>query len=77
MAYLLRGLVLIMFLSVNLTIAVAHDWVNIGLSHIQIAIPTFLYTIFAQAFAMFYFIVFMMQSLLRGRQFLGRFLCLY
>ncbi|MAE57641.1 MAG: hypothetical protein CME69_02110 [Halobacteriovorax sp.] len=56
MAYLLRGLVLIMFLSVNLTIAVAHDWVNIGLSHIQIAIPTFLYTIFAQAFAMFYFI---------------------
>ncbi len=56
MAFLLRGLILIMFLSVLLTTGVAHGWFDVGLSHIQIAIPTFLYTIFAQAFVMFYFI---------------------
>ena len=56
MAYLLRGLILIMFLAVNLTAAVALGWVSFELSHIQLAIPTFLYTIFAQAFVMFYFI---------------------
>ena len=56
MAYLLRSLILIMILSVGLTTAVAHGFIQMKLSHIQLAIPTFIYTIFAQAFVMFYFI---------------------
>lgn len=56
MAYLLRSLILIMLLSVGLTASVALGFFAFPLSHIQIAIPTFIYTIFAQAFVMFYFI---------------------
>lgn len=56
MAYLLRSLILLMLLSVTLTVCVALNLVDVSLSHIQIAIPTFIYTIFAQAFVMFYFI---------------------
>ncbi len=56
MAYLLRALILIMFLGSILTIGLAHSWFTLSFSHIQVAIPFFLYTIFAQAFVMFYFI---------------------
>lgn len=56
MAYLLRSLILLMLLAVLLTTALALHWVTLSLSHIQVAIPTFIYTIFAQAFVMFYFI---------------------
>lgn len=56
MAYLLRSLILLMVLAVLLTASLAHGYITMEFSHIQIAIPTFLYTIFAQAFVMFYFI---------------------
>lgn len=56
MAYLLRTLVFIMILSIFLTVAQAMGWVDTGYGHIALAIPTYLYTIFAQAFVMFYFI---------------------
>lgn len=56
MAYLLRGLILIMVASVILTVGLALGVVTLPLNHIQVAIPTFIYTIFAQAFVMFYFI---------------------
>ena len=45
-----------MMLAVMTTFASAMGWVDLGLGHIQLAIPTFLYCIFAQAFVMFYFI---------------------
>lgn len=56
MAYLLRSLITIMLLGVSLTVCVALRFFEFPLSHIQIAIPAFIYTIFAQAFVMFYFI---------------------
>lgn len=56
MAYLLRGLLLLMVAGVILTMLTAFGLVELSLNHIQIAIPVFLYTIFAQAFVMFYFI---------------------
>ena len=57
MAYLLRTLILIMFLSILLTIGLALGVLHIqNFSHIKVAIPSFIYTIFAQAFVMFYFI---------------------
>jgi hypothetical protein len=56
MAYLLRALILLMVFGVTLTILLAFHLVDIGLGHIQVAIPTYIYTIFAQAFVMFYFI---------------------
>lgn len=56
MAYLLRTLIVLMFLSIILTALVALKIVHLSFSHIQIAIPAFIYTIFAQAFVMFYFI---------------------
>lgn len=56
MAYLLRTLILIMVGGLVLTIALAHGVIELELGHIQVAIPVFLYTIFAQAFVMFYFI---------------------
>jgi hypothetical protein len=34
----------------------AFGWVNIGFSHIQLAIPSFMFVMFIQAFVMFYFI---------------------
>jgi len=39
-----------------LTAGVALGWFPIQFGHIQLAIPTFLFTIFIQAFVMFYFI---------------------
>lgn len=56
MAYLLRFLLVIMLGGVLLTIAVALGWMHIDFGHIQLAIPTFMYVIFIQAFVMFYFI---------------------
>lgn len=45
-----------MVVGIGLTMALAHGWVVMELSHIHAAIPAFIYTIFAQAFVMFYFI---------------------
>ena len=56
MANLLRTLILIMISAVLLTIATALGWADFSLTHIQLAIPTFIFVIFAQAFVMFYFI---------------------
>ncbi len=56
MAYLLRVLLFIMFIGVFLTVGTALNILDLGFSHIQLAIPTFLFTIFIQAFVMFYFI---------------------
>lgn len=56
MAYLLRALILIMFIGILFTSLLAMRWINYPMSHIQVAIPAFIYTIFAQAFVMFYFI---------------------
>lgn len=56
MAYLLRFLLLLMVASVTLTILVARGHVDIEFGHIQLAIPTFMYVMFIQAFVMFYFI---------------------
>lgn len=56
MAYLLRGLILLMVLGMILTISTALALIELPMGHIQISIPTFIYTIFAQAFVMFYFI---------------------
>lgn len=57
MAYLLRTLIIIMLASILLTALIALKILHIEhFGHIQIAIPAFLYTIFAQAFVMFYFI---------------------
>ncbi len=56
MAYLLRFLIVVMVLGITLTATVALGWLDIGFGHIQLAIPTFMYVIFIQAFVMFYFI---------------------
>jgi hypothetical protein len=56
MAYLLRGLLVIMVSGIVLTTALALDWVSLPQSHIQTAIPSFIFLIFIQAFVMFYFI---------------------
>jgi len=56
MAYLLRALIVIMLSAICLTVIVALNWIELEFSHIQLAIPAFIYTIFAQAFVMFYFI---------------------
>lgn len=56
MAYLLRFLLVLMVAAVLTTISVALGWLSISFGHIQLAIPTFLYVIFIQAFVMFYFI---------------------
>lgn len=56
MAYLLRTLIVIMFVSIMLTALLALKLISLPFGHIQLAIPTFIYTIFAQAFVMFYFI---------------------
>jgi hypothetical protein len=45
-----------MVAGICLTTSVALGWVDVGYAHIHLAIITFLYTIFAQAFVMFYFI---------------------
>jgi ABC-type multidrug transport system fused ATPase/permease subunit len=56
MAYLLRFLIVIMVLGIALTAVVAMGWLDVGFGHIQLAIPTFMFVIFIQAFVMFYFI---------------------
>jgi hypothetical protein len=56
MAYLLRGLLVIMVSGIVLTTALALQWVSLPQSHIQTAIPSFIFLIFIQAFVMFYFI---------------------
>jgi hypothetical protein len=56
MAYLLRALILVMVAGILLTAFTALGWVTVPFSHIQLALPSFLYLIFAQAFVMFYFI---------------------
>jgi hypothetical protein len=56
MAYLLRTLIVLMILALFLTALLALKIVHLPFGHIQTAIPTFIYTIFAQAFVMFYFI---------------------
>ncbi|MDA9189461.1 hypothetical protein N9O57_00625 [bacterium] len=56
MAYLLRSLLTIMFLGLGLVTCSALAFVELSMSHISLAIPVFIYTIFAQAFVMFYFI---------------------
>lgn len=56
MAYLLRTLLLLMVTAVGLTLATALGWINIQYTHIELAIPTIFYTIFTEAFVMFYFI---------------------
>lgn len=56
MAYLLRFLLIIMVGGIALTSGVALNWFSLNYSHIHLAIPTFMFTIFIQAFVMFYFI---------------------
>ena len=56
MAYLLRTLILIMIGSITLTALIGMGVVSFSFSHIELAIASFLFTIFAQAFVMFYFI---------------------
>ena len=56
MYYLLRILLILMLLAIGLTMAGAMSPINLPLGHIQLAIIAFLYTIFIQAFVMFYFI---------------------
>ncbi len=56
MANLLRTLNIIMLIGILITILSAFDKIDFTLNHIQLAIPVFIYTIFAQAFIMFYFI---------------------
>jgi ABC-type multidrug transport system fused ATPase/permease subunit len=56
MAYLLRFLLIGMLFAIILTTSTALGWLNLEFGHIQLAIPTFLYVIFIQAFVMFYFI---------------------
>jgi hypothetical protein len=56
MAYLLRFLLVVMIVVISTTVAVALGWLYFGYGHIQLAIPSFMYVIFIQAFVMFYFI---------------------
>lgn len=56
MAYLLRFLLVLMVSGISLTTAVALGLFHLDLGHIRLAIPTFMFTIFIQAFVMFYFI---------------------
>jgi hypothetical protein len=56
MAYLLRFLLIVMVIGIALTACVALGWLSMDFGHIQLAIPTFMFVIFIQAFVMFYFI---------------------
>ncbi|MFP5491319.1 MAG: hypothetical protein ACLGG0_07445 [Bacteriovoracia bacterium] len=56
MAYLLRSLLVIMVAGITVTTLTALQWVTLPHSHIQTAIPSFIFLIFIQAFVMFYFI---------------------
>lgn len=57
MAYLLRALIFIMITGLALVILSALGKINVlELDHLRLAMPFFIYVIFAQAFVMFYFI---------------------
>jgi ABC-type multidrug transport system fused ATPase/permease subunit len=56
MAYLLRFLIIVMVGGIALTAGVALGWIPMSYGHIRLAIPAFMFTIFIQAFVMFYFI---------------------
>ncbi len=56
MAYLLRSLLFLMLFGIALTSLSALGKIELSMNHIQIAIPSFIYVIFIQAFVMFYFI---------------------
>ena len=56
MAYLLRALLTFMLASILLTVMAAKHIYVLPFGHIQLAIPTFIFVIFIQAFVMFYFI---------------------
>jgi ABC-type multidrug transport system fused ATPase/permease subunit len=56
MAYILRFLLVLMLGGIILTAGVALGWFNVDYGHIHLAIPTFIFTMFIQAFVMFYFI---------------------
>lgn len=56
MAYLLRGLIVLMVGGMAVTTLLALGAIELPLGHIQVSIPAYLYTLFAQAFVMFYFI---------------------
>ena len=56
MAYLLRGLLILMLLGLGGTTLTALGLWQSPLGHIQLGLISFLYSIFAQAFVMFYFI---------------------
>ena len=56
MAHLLRFLLVVMIGGIALTVSVALGWVTLSMGHIHLAIPTFMYVVFIQAFVMFYFI---------------------
>ncbi len=57
MAYLLRALIILMIIGLVIVNLAAHGIVELyDLDHLRLAIPFFIYVIFAQAFVMFYFI---------------------
>jgi len=56
MAYILRFLLVLMLGGIIITSGVALDWFHVDYGHIHLAIPTFIFTMFIQAFVMFYFI---------------------
>lgn len=56
MAYLLRGLNVGMIIAITITTLTALGLMELSLGHISVAIPSYIYTIFAQAFIMFYFL---------------------
>ena len=49
-------LLVLMLGGIILTAGVALGWFNVDYGHIHLAIPTFIFTMFIQAFVMFYFI---------------------
>jgi len=56
MAYLLRFLNILMLVALILTALVGFNYVDLGVGHIRLAILSFIFAIFAQAFIMFFFI---------------------
>lgn len=56
MAYLLRGIIFINLVGIFVTALKGFNLINISLNHIQLALFSFTFLIFAEAFVMFYFI---------------------
>ncbi|GAB4411587.1 MAG: hypothetical protein OHK0056_15710 [Bacteriovoracaceae bacterium] len=56
MANLLRSLLIIMLVVVGMTVFMGLRWIDINMDHRQFAIMSYLFTLFVQAFVMFYFI---------------------